>query len=483
MEEIQSHLNQKNKGVIKSILIAEDDRISALLLRRILESKGYKVDHAETGTAALDLFRKNKHKLVITDWMMPEMDGLELCRQIRLCATKYVYIVLLTAKSQRESRAEAYAAGIDDFLTKPLDKDDLIACLEVADRIIGTDEQLIRQKKELEAMTERLAFLNRNMELASKRFEELFAGLPVSCFTFDRNGVVFEWNRTSEVLFGIPPYEAFLKCLWEILANGTHPLWNQEMVNRVFNEERVSGEPWQFQRADGTQIELESSIIPLIGPTGDRTAAISVNIDVTERNKSERLIKEYTEALKSEQEKLLAANRRLELLAISDGLTGLWNHRHFQEQLDKEVRKASAGRSNPSVIMLDVDHFKQYNDTFGHPEGDVVLKVVSEILQNETREGTDAARYGGEEFVLIMNRADEKVSVNVAERVRRKIEDYIWPRRKVTASIGVSSWSTSCPSAATLIKQADEALYYSKTHGRNRVTHFKDIPKNEELAA
>lgn len=475
--------NGNAEGIIRNVLIAEDDKISALLLSRILESRGYSVDHAENGRAALDLFKAKKHKLVITDWMMPEMDGLELCRQIRQCATEYVYIVILTAKSQRESRAEAYTAGIDDFLTKPLDKDDLVACLEVANRIIGTDEQLIQQKQELQALTERLSFSNRNIELASKRFEELFAGLPVSCFTFDRSGVVFEWNRTSEVLFGIPPYEAFLKSVWDLLSDGEHPLWNPDMVARVFDEEPVSGEPWVYRRADGSIIELESSIIPLIGPTGDRTAAISVNIDVTERKRNERLVQQFTEALQSEHEKLIEANRRLELLAISDGLTGLWNHRHFQEQLDKEMKKAKAGKGSPSVIMLDVDHFKQYNDTYGHPEGDTVLKVVAEILQHETREGVNAARYGGEEFVLILDRLSEQDSVSVAERVRRKIEEFNWPKRKVTASLGVSTWSPEFASADLLVKQADEALYYSKTHGRNRVTHFNQIPKDIESAA
>lgn len=480
---MNSHARGTGEGVIKDVLIAEDDRISALLLRRILESKGYAVDHADNGRTALDLFNANRYKLVITDWMMPEMDGIELCRNIRQRATEYAYIVILTAKSQRENRAEAYAAGVDYFLTKPLDKDDLIACLEVANRIIGTDEQLIRQKEELEALAERLSFSNRNIELASKRFEELFAGMPISCFTFDRSGVIFEWNRASEMLFGIPPYEAFLKSAWDLLASENHPLWNPQMVDRVFGEQPVSAELWTFTHANGSVSEMEASIIPLVGPTGDRTAAICVNIDVTERNKNERLIKEYTEALRNEHEKLIQANMRLELLAISDGLTGLWNHRHFQEQLEKELKKANAGKSSPSVIMLDVDHFKQYNDTFGHPEGDTVLKVVAELLQYETREGINAARYGGEEFVLILDRVDEAGSIAVAERIRSKIEEYPWPKRQVTASLGVSTWSSSLLSAGNLVKQADEALYHSKSHGRNIVTHFNRISKDSADAA
>lgn len=471
------------EGNIKNVLIAEDDRISALLLRRILESSGYTVDQAQNGLEALELFKAGNHKILITDWMMPEMDGVELCRRIRDVATSYVYIVILTAKSQREDRTEAFKAGVDDFLTKPLDKDDLISCLAVAERIIRSEEELNHQKKELEALAERLSFSNHNFELASRRFEELFNGLPVSCFTFDRSGVVFEWNRTSELLFQVAPYEAFLRPSWSIFGVEEHQLWNPEMVSRVFNEVPVTDQAWIYTRKDGTTVELLSSIIPLIGPTGDRTAAVSVNIDVTERNRNERLIQDYTEALKVEQNNLIKANSRLELLAISDGLTGLWNHRHFQEQLEKVFRRAKAGKSYPSVIMLDVDHFKTYNDTYGHPEGDVVLKAVGEILQFETREGGNAARYGGEEFVLILDRSDNGSAELVAERVRQKIESYPWPKRQVTASFGVSTWTEGVEAMSLLVKQADEALYHSKTNGRNRVSHYDKLQHSDGEAA
>jgi DNA-binding response OmpR family regulator len=124
------------------ILIVEDDPVSALLLRKILEQRGYTIDHAENGLQALELYQKSRHRIVISDWMMPEMDGVSLCREIRSLAQSYVYVILLSAKGQRADRLEAFDAGVDDFLTKPLDRDDLFARLKVAPRIISTEEHL-----------------------------------------------------------------------------------------------------------------------------------------------------------------------------------------------------------------------------------------------------------------------------------------------------------------------------------------------------
>ncbi|MEQ1933119.1 MAG: response regulator transcription factor, partial [Fimbriimonadaceae bacterium] len=190
--------------VAQRILIVEDDPVSALLLRRVLEHRGYLVDHADNGRAALELFTKNQHRTIITDWMMPEMDGVALCRAVRAECKAYVYVVLLSAKGQRDDRLEAFDAGVDDFLSKPLDREELFARLKVAERILAQEDMLRRQTEEITIASNRLSVANDNLLLASRRFEELFAGMPVACFTFDSEGVIHEWNRTAEAEFGRP---------------------------------------------------------------------------------------------------------------------------------------------------------------------------------------------------------------------------------------------------------------------------------------
>ena len=165
------------------------------------------------------------------------------------------------------------------------------------------------------------------------------------------------------------------------------------------------------------------------------------------------------------------ANIRLSLQASTDGLTGLNNHRAFQEGLAKEVQRALRYQASVSLVLLDVDKFKHYNDTYGHPAGDQVLKQVASVLQTAARHTDFVARYGGEEFVIVLPDTDAGEAWEVADRLRKAIEAQAWEQPPVTASFGVATLSIVAASASELISQADKALYHSKRAGRNRVTH------------
>jgi diguanylate cyclase (GGDEF)-like protein/putative nucleotidyltransferase with HDIG domain len=167
-------------------------------------------------------------------------------------------------------------------------------------------------------------------------------------------------------------------------------------------------------------------------------------------------------------------NIRLEALATTDGLTGLKNHRSFQDRLREEFERAQRYGAGLSVMLLDVDKFKAYNDKFGHPAGDVVLKQVAGILRATARTTDIVARYGGEEFVVILPETDTEDARAVAERYRQAIESASWPQREVTASFGVASLAPAIASASELVAEADVALYRSKQRGRNCVTHAVD---------
>ena len=171
---------------------------------------------------------------------------------------------------------------------------------------------------------------------------------------------------------------------------------------------------------------------------------------------------------------LEAANLRLEGLATTDGLTGLKNHRKFQERILEEFERVSRYGLPLSLILLDVDKFKQYNDTYGHPAGDGVLKQVADIISAQARNTDVVARYGGEEFAIILPQTNAACAMRAAERFRRSLEQADWPNRAITASLGVASFSLNTPDKAALIAQADQALYRAKEQGRNRVTHYEE---------
>jgi diguanylate cyclase (GGDEF)-like protein len=165
----------------------------------------------------------------------------------------------------------------------------------------------------------------------------------------------------------------------------------------------------------------------------------------------------------------------LEVLSVTDELTQLLNRRAFDDRLTREIKRAVRSRRPVSLALLDIDHFKSYNDQYGHPAGDYLLKSFAQHLKREVRETDSAARYGGEEFALILPDTNEIGALVLAERLRSSIEAAMHNERSVTASIGVASLQTGIADSATLIAAADAALYYSKKHGRNRVTHINSL--------
>ena len=124
------------------------------------------------------------------------------------------------------------------------------------------------------------------------------------------------------------------------------------------------------------------------------------------------------------------------------------------------------------MIMLDVDKFKEYNDTFGHMAGDEALIAIANVMEKSVRDHDITARYGGEEFAILLLSTDADHAMFVAERLRHSIQSYAWPKRIVTASIGVSTYTDDKEDANQIVDEADKALYFSKRNGRNRVSHY-----------
>ena len=167
-------------------------------------------------------------------------------------------------------------------------------------------------------------------------------------------------------------------------------------------------------------------------------------------------------------------NAQLYEQAITDGMTKLYLHRYFKQRLADEIKRAARFKRKIAMIMVDIDHFKNLNDTYGHQTGDEVLKRVASILRRAVRTHDLPARYGGEEFAVVLPETDMVGAVAVAERIRRSIEneviEYGGAVIRKTASFGVSVYPDCADDMDSLIKAADVALYWSKEHGRNQVT-------------
>lgn len=170
---------------------------------------------------------------------------------------------------------------------------------------------------------------------------------------------------------------------------------------------------------------------------------------------------------------------QLKRIASMDELTGLWNRRFLVDSLDISYSFALRHQLALSIVLLDVDSFKAFNDGYGHPAGDGVLREVASIVLNCARNHDVVARYGGEEFAVLLPGTGRDGAVAMAERVRRSLEARQWNLRPITASFGVATLRhceiEDSATAANLVEAADLAMYHSKRHGRNRVTHAEDV--------
>ncbi len=172
---------------------------------------------------------------------------------------------------------------------------------------------------------------------------------------------------------------------------------------------------------------------------------------------------------------------KLESLVNKDGLTDVYNHRFFHDALSKEVIECEEKNEALSMIFIDIDYFKHYNDLYGHQKGDQVLKTIGEILKNNTRKEDIVARYGGEEFAVLLPNTSEQDAINIAEKIRKKIEYTYFegeenqPNGNLTVSMGISVYPYKAKSDMELIKSADDALYRAKFFNKNRVEAYTSI--------
>lgn len=478
------------------ILLAEPDTQSASDLRAALDKGGHHVSRARDAVDAWETFQIEPYPLVIAD---AGTDGRQLCRDIRTCfQTAYPYLILLGGADGSEERREGLMAGADDVLARPVSGDELLVRLEAAGRILQMQQDLRQRNALLERQSQEQGESIYWLESANHRFAELFAGLPAACYSYDEQGRIFEWNRAAEEMFGYAPEDACHRLLWQLFSEddpskqAENVCRHKAAIQQVLAGESLMGVEVEARHRDGSPLSLLSNTIPVRAADGRITGIISANLDITQRRQLEeqvssqlRRMTELNAELARQKDELANANARLAEIATTDGLTGLKNHRFLQETLQTCYSFARRHKLPMSVLMLDVDQFKSYNDTYGHPAGDDVLRTISRLLQGCVRDHDTVARYGGEEFVVLLPATTATDAAMVAERLRSAVESHPWTMRAMTASFGISTYTPNLPgtpsSHTALLDEADRALYCSKEHGRNRITLGTDLAPHPSL--
>jgi len=441
------------------ILVVDDESSIREMISMTLKDDGWTVETAENGKVAFEKLSNTPFHIVMTDIQMPEMSGMELLEAVKKKAP-HIEVMIMTSNASFETAVKAVQNGAYDYLNKPFD--DLAV---IPKKMKQVAEKILLRQQNAELM-KRLKSANLNLKLLFESTRELNGILELEAL---RNCVFKELPKLMQ--------KESVPIAW---YERTEAGWN-----RVAHLSAAEALPEVIEGSDLDGFCTAHNVSQLKPIRFEYEGKISEALIF--QSHSEWLPDLFFQEVRTAYEKVRMHERWVSL-ANRDGLTMLHNHRYFQDRLRQELAQAKRQSSPLSLILLDVDHFKKYNDKFGHPAGDDLLRELSRLLTAElgNRESDIVARYGGEEFVLVLPFTPVEGAMVKAQRIQEAVAKHPFahaaeqPLGVVSVSIGVASFPSHATDSAALIESADRALYAAKSAGRNCVMSFDAIPSAVE---
>jgi two-component system cell cycle response regulator len=445
------------------ILVVDDIESNVRLLEAKLSAEYFEVLTAYDGPTALAIAGSERPDIILLDVMMPGMDGFQVCRRLKEDpTTRHVPVVLVTALDGRADRVAGLEAGADDFLTKPIDDVMLMARVRSLTRLKGVIDELRAREasgrrvgviagaaSRLGGSGGRILIVDDNERQAERVANELSV----------EHRPVIEREAATALLAARGPVDLV------ILNANAKSFDGLRLAAQLRSDEVTRGVPILAiadidERARAVKA-LEIGVNDILArPVDPGELAARVRTQIRR--------KRYTDYLRANLDHSLE-------LAVTDQLTGLHNRRYMATQLEALMERARHGGQPVSVLVIDIDHFKRVNDSFGHDVGDEVLAEFAVRLASNVRAVDLPVRHGGEEFVVVMPDTDLEDARRIAERIRLHAAGA--PFRVmgggellgVTISVGVAQSAGGGDTPTALLKRADEAVYEAKARGRNRV--------------
>ncbi|MDA0219734.1 MAG: PleD family two-component system response regulator [Proteobacteria bacterium] len=447
------------------ILVVDDQPLNVKLLEAKLTREYYDVLTARGGAEAICMAVEERPDLILLDVMMPDMDGYEVCRHLReQPETMHIPIVMVTALSDTADRVVGLEAGADDFLTKPVDDLALFARVR----------SLLRFKVTFDELRLRLG-VNDGAVLGNQalRWGELVEGARVLLLEdFDSRARFMAEALADHHHVDVVATEADALRMAEsgdyaviVISLSLEDIDGLRVASQLRSRPATRMVPILVLIEDGDLERLAKALD--LGVTDYVMSPVDRN-ELIARVRMQVRRKHYQDRLRSDIETSVS-------MATLDELTRLHNRRYLMTYLAREFERARSNNKPLTLMVLDVDHFKVVNDTYGHVSGDIVLVELGRRMLQATRSTDLSARYGGEEFVVVMPETPIAIACAVAERLRQMIAEKPFaagagnPELPITISIGVAALNPGCANPEALFQAADQALYRAKDLGRNRV--------------
>ena len=462
------------------ILIVDDDKILSEHLKAGLADENYQMVAVSKGSAAIELAKVDSFNLAILDLVLPDIQGMDLMRSLNQLSPNTNFIIL-TGYATISSAIEALKVGAYDYLIKPFDMDHLKLVIR---RGLEKQRLTVKNLELIEKLEKEKIKLGIIMD-AYNHISEIFRLDELADFVADKAVLIAEAERASMMMVdegagelvvrgfkGLEKEKKGLRMKIGQLVAGWVAQEGQVMLVRDIETDprmRLQLRDPQYKTKSFISLPLKADhqVLGVINVT-DKLAEMEVFTDVDLR---------YLSLLAHQTVTQIANIRlceKLSSLAVTDALTGIFNHRFFQEGLNVEILRAQRYKHNLSLIIFDIDGFKSYNDRYGHLEGDRVLKNVAQEIRKNVRQVDIICRYGGDEFVVILPSTHAKGAKFVAEKVRNSVAtlDLLNVEShkviRVTLSGGVAEFKEGMKKEQ-LLNLADRALYSAKSEGKNKI--------------
>ncbi|MDB9516866.1 diguanylate cyclase [Roseofilum reptotaenium CS-1145] len=457
------------------LLVVDDNPDNLKVLRGVLSPIGYKLTFAMGGRQAIDRVKKAKPDLILLDLMMPDMDGFQVCEWLKADSNfKDIPLIFLTASQEMDHLLQAFEKGAIDYLTKPFHPPELLARVKTHLELKHLRERSQRQAEKELIVLKIIQGIHYSLNLEEILTTTVFSIQALFCAS--RVMIcrcVFEEEYQIVAIADSP--KAKTLSIGETVK--IQSFVNPESKDRQFEIYAPVG-------LDRNQVKTHLSVP--IYQQNDLWGILIVDCDdiskawhSPEYQILVRIVEQIAIAIKQSQlyDALQQANQELGRLVNVDALTQVANRRYFDQHLEHEWRRLQREALPLSLILCDIDYFKQYNDTYGHIIGDCCLEQVAQALSSTLKRPADLiARYGGEEFAAILPNTPLKGAITVAEQMQQAIGNLNIPHMTtelpepiVTISLGIACVTpTPYSHLIRLLDLADRALYEAKHKGRNR---------------
>jgi len=476
------------------VYVVDSDAKQLGALNEYCSKWGFQVKAFTTGDACLDVMLKGELPHVLfADLQMSGLSGIGLAKRAKSLSSE-VEVVFMTTTPSVDTLLEALRLGVHDYLLKPFENESDIrkVIFHVCERIYLRlyNEYLVSELKIKNEEIRGLSLLatelsdvvdvGKIVEVGCQYLSKAFAGAQVCFMQFiPQDATMMMVARTPTELFG------GVQTKYPIPHNeGSSIVLVADYLKKIESDPKFFELLKASESMSPTELQTDGTwkAFPFITRSIPRGAFV-VKVTEWDDEIQRPLANRYLQALEKYFENALLHKKVFEM-SVKDGLTGLYNVRAFRERMDQELKTAERLQHPLSLIFFDVDHFKKYNDTQGHPAGDVVLKTIAKLLQSHFRSTDFVVRYGGEEFCVLLPHTELESALKKAEIFRKLVEAHPFPKGemqplgKVSVSIGVSEFPTHATTAEQLIKVADEALYVVKKESRNAVRSGQKDPSH-----